>query len=79
MSVDAFSKQVLFVCLGSAFCLQCIDGVAHGLGRDMDQSPETLLQFEFPEPDRFQAHIDATTGRAEEFALRGRSPRLLAH
>ena len=38
--------RVLFVQLGFAFCLQCVDRMAHWLGRDMDQSSEAPLQFE---------------------------------
>src|SRR5215813_2586607 len=38
--------RTLFVSLGFDCCLQCLDGLVHWLGRDMDHSSETLLQFE---------------------------------
>jgi hypothetical protein len=42
----ASELPILFVQLGLAFCLQCIDGLAHRLGGNMDQSSKTSLQFE---------------------------------
>ena len=38
--------MALFVSLGFDCCLQCLDGLVHWLGRNMDHSSETLLQFE---------------------------------
>ena len=43
--IESERDQILFVILGFEFFLQCIDGLAHGLGRDMDQSSESLFQF----------------------------------
>ena len=38
--------MTLFVRLGFDCRLQCLDGLVHWLGRNMDHSSETLLQFE---------------------------------